>query len=426
MKKVLLGLLSMFLIMGTINAQTGKKALKEAKKKLSKYSEDPTGNAGMLTEGIALLNTAFESDEVSGEAKNYITQGRLYNEIANAEIKVKLLDAASVLGTPLAGIKAYESFQKAIEMGDKVKDALKGLMETEGHVNNIAITHFQTQDYANAYKNYATSLAISKTLTDAGKATIFDDEVKMGEQKFYTAATAYYGGMANEAMPILEELYANGTDQALVYEALYKAKLEKDPTAAVEVLEAGRTKLPEDSGLLFAEINHYLQAGNLDVLISKLEAAREKEPENMSVVTTMGSVYDQLNQKEREAGNLEKADEYLAKAKTAYEEVIAADPTNFDATYSLGALYYNKAASMTDKINELSNDFSPAGTKKYEELKGQMDSYFKEALPYFESADKINGEDMNTLIALKEIAARSNDFEKADEYKKRMAGLSGK
>lgn len=63
--------------------------------------------------------------------------------------------------------------------------------------------------------------------------------------------------------------------------------------------------------------------------------------------------------------------------------------------------------------------------KKYNELKAEMDGYFTEALPYFEAAEKINANDMNTLIALKEIAARTNNFEQAEEYKKRMEALRG-
>ena len=425
MKKLLFGLLSFCLVLGTVNAQTGKKALKQAEKSISKYTQDPIKNADMLSEGLSLLITAFESDEVNGEAKNYVKLGRLYNDIASKQMQGKLLDPTATLATPDAGLLALDAFKKVLEMKDKEKDAYKGLEVTENNINNIAISFFQDQKYAEAYDNYAGVLETSKLLTDGGKKTSFDDDIKMNDLKFYAAATAYYGGKVENAVPLLEDLYNAGTEQALVYEALYNAKSKTDPEMALQVLEKGRQMMPDDSGLLFAEINHYLQAGNLDVLISKLEAAKEKEPDNLSVVTTMGSVFDQLNQKEREAGNIEKADEYLGKAKATYEEVLAKDPQNFDATYSLGALYYNKAASMTEKINELSNDFSPAGTKKYNDLKAEMDGYFKEALPYFESAEQINAEDMNTLIALKEIAARTNNFEKAEEYKKRMEALRG-
>ena len=103
-----------------------------------------------------------------------------------------------------------------------------------------------------------------------------------------------------------------------------------------------------------------------------------------------------------------------------YNAVLAKDPENFDATYSIGALYYNKAAGMAEGINALASDYTKAGTAKYDAAKKEMDAIFGEALPFFEKADKINGEDMNTLIALKEIYARQSNFDKSNEYKAKI------
>ena len=77
MKKIALGLLSLFLIVGTIQAQEGKKALKKGVKMLNKYGGNAVNNADQLTEGLALIETAFESEEVSGEAKNYNAKGEM-------------------------------------------------------------------------------------------------------------------------------------------------------------------------------------------------------------------------------------------------------------------------------------------------------------------------------------------------------------
>ena len=101
------------------------------------------------------------------------------------------------------------------------------------------------------------------------------------------------------------------------------------------------------------------------------------------------------------------------------------DPTNFDAVYSQGALYYNKAATYTERINELANDFSAEGTKKYDALKAEMDALFEEALPFFLKAEEMNSKDLNTLIALREINARVNNMEKVTEYKNKIDALQG-
>ena len=78
---------------------------------------------------------------------------------------------------------------------------------------------------------------------------------------------------------------------------------------------------------------------------------------------------------------------------------------------------------MTSALNEVANDFSSEGTKKYEAIKTEMASLFEEALPYFLKADELNGQDRNTLIALKEIFARKDDFEKSNAYKDRLESL---
>ena len=253
-----------------------------------------------------------------------------------------------------------------------------------------------------------------------------DDPTIKNDQTFYTAVSGYFGDNKEASFPLFEQLYKAGNAQPLVYEALFNMASEKDITKAMEFLDAGRKANPDDNGLLFAEINYYLKVGQLDVLTDKLKAAIAKEPDNVSVYTTLGNVYDQLNQKERAAGNIEKADEYFNSAFDYFTQALAKDPKNFDATYSQGALYYNKAASMTTKLNELGNDYSSAGTKKYNAIKAEMDGYFKQALPYFLKAEELDPKDQNTMIALKEIYAREGQLEKSAEYKAKIEALGSK
>ena len=78
---------------------------------------------------------------------------------------------------------------------------------------------------------------------------------------------------------------------------------------------------------------------------------------------------------------------------------------------------------MTSGLNALGNDYSSAGTKKYNALKTEMDGLFQQALPYFLKAETLTPTDFNTMIALKEIYARSGQLEKSNEYKQKMADL---
>ncbi len=427
MKKLLIAFMSLFLIVGTMSAQDGpKKMLKKASKNLSKYYQNPAENEAKLTEALSLVKTAFESDEAKANPEAWNTKGKIYNELANAEVKATLLDPTYVAKHPEAAQTAYESFSKGMELGTKKghkKDALKGLEETIGHLINSAISTYNSKDYEGAFNSYKSALALDKVLTsNKAKSPILDDAQRQ-EYTFYGAVSGYYGDKKSEATPLFMELADVGYDHALVYEALFTIKSETNAEEGLKYLEMGRTKYPDDTGLLFAEINHYLKSGQLEILTDKLKIAIEKEPNNVTVYNTLGNVYDQLYQTEDKAGNTAKSKEYFDLAYDYYNQALVIDDKNFDATYSIGALYYNKAASYTDKINELSNDFSAAGTKKYDAMKLEMDGQFAKAKPYFITAEQLNSKDGNALIALKEIYARANEFEKVKEYKAKIEAL---
>jgi tetratricopeptide (TPR) repeat protein len=161
-------------------------------------------------------------------------------------------------------------------------------------------------------------------------------------------------------------------------------------------------------------------------LINKLKMAIEKEPTNVSLYSTLGNVYDNLYQKEIESGSEEKATEYFNNAKDYYQQALEQDPTYVDAIYSVGALYYNRAAAMTLELNKLSDDYSKEGIKKYEALKAEIFEEFDLALPYFKKAESLDPNDVNTLIALKEIFARKDNLELSKEFKTRLDNAQSK
>lgn len=427
MKNLVFLILILGVSFNTLAAQDYKKQLKSANKTLGKYYADPAENKNVLAEALAAINSVFNTPEAQADADAWNTKGQIFNEIASSEmIKFDMdskLGGNYQLATTDAGIIAMDAFKKAMEIALKssqTKDALEGLKQTENHTNNIGIVFFQKQDWEAAYENLNAAYQIFEILKTNNTTSRLSADDVLKDHIFYTAVAAYYGQKNDEAEKLFTTLYEMGSTESLVYEGLFTLTVDKNEAKAMEVMEAGKKINPDDSGLLFAEINYYLKAGKLDALTNKLKAAIAKEPDNVSVYTTLGNVYDQLNQQERQAGNDEKADIYFNDAFTYFNQALERDDKNFDATYSLGALYYNKAAGMTTQLNELSNDFSSAGTKKYNVLKAEMDGYFQKALPFFQKAEVLEPSDMNTMIALREIYARSGDLEKAAEYKDKI------
>ncbi|MEM9821689.1 MAG: hypothetical protein AAF985_11475, partial [Bacteroidota bacterium] len=216
--------------------------------------------------------------------------------------------------------------------------------------------------------------------------------------------------------------YKKEYDEAGVYDALYKLKIENNETEALEILAQGRLKYPDDEGLRVSEINYYMSNNKFDELVGKLKKAIEADPKNLSYYNALGNTFDNLFQNEMSSGNNEKAQEYFDNALSYYNQALEVDGTNFFALYNLGVLYVNKANGIVAEMKALEDkgDYSKAGLRAVEAKKSEADKEFAASLPFFQKAETLNPNDINTLIALKEIYARSEDFEKSKEFKKRM------
>lgn len=424
MKRILLQFILISVFTGIMYAQIEpEKALKKASKDLGTYNLDPIANTAKLDEAKTNIDIAVANAPTNTEAKSFITKGQIYNELSGRDLKFKLINPKYVMTCPDCAVESYNAFSKALTLNPKnweVKDVMKGLYENMGYLSNYGVKMYEEAKYKEAYDAFSGILSIHEKLKANGEKSILDKEEDYNNQAYITGLAALNANMNDKAVVLFTNLYKMNYDKPAIYEALYRINSEKDLNGAYQYLEAGRKKYPDDVSLLFAEINHYLKLNKLDLLIDKLKVAIEKEPNNVSLYTTMGNVYDNLYQKEIEKGANEKAKGYFENAESYYKQALEKDPKNFDAQYSLGTLYYNKAASVTKQLNALADDLSKEGTKKYDAKKAEMTQLFETALPYFQKAEMLDPNDKNTLIALKEIYARLNDMTKSVEFKKRL------
>ena len=436
MKKLILGMFAFALFAASLQAQDAK----AAKKALNAFNLDQN-NKEKLSEAVQAID-GKPSGEDAENPTFYLTKGEVYTALANQILVAKQMAESGLASenelpkVEMVAVKGFKAFTTAMEKAKAVKKpkkyhikaALKGIGEVQGQLYNFGIYAYEEQNYGGAYQNFSAGLAAHDILKEAGEASTLDDPATYQDQKYLGGLAALNNNMYNIASPIFEELYKNNYDKPAIYEALYSIKSKGDDAdmdAAYQYLKAGREKYPEEVSLLFAEINHFLKINKLDELISKLEMAIEKEPENLTLYITMGSVYDNLYQREFKEGNFEEADKYFAKALDYYNQTLEKDPKDFDAQYSVGALYYNKAANKTTELNELANDFSKEGMKKYEAKKGEIFAEFDKALPFFQKAESLDPNSVNTLIALKEIYARKDDLETSDVFKTRLETVQG-
>lgn len=440
MKNQILFFVLCFSIGTTIYAQDPEKEIKKADKLVGLYLLDTKGSKDKLLEAKTIIDASYMDTSVSKAYKTWLVRGKVYNELAAVDNTNMLINSRAKLIAKNTALTCFQSLVKAVSLAVKSyekKDALQIMQECSQYLNNMGSYAYNNavsskteklELFKDAYLNFEGVLQVNQLLQDNGMKAILQTKDDVDKQKYIVAVCALSANEDKVATKYFEELessnYNDSTNAgAVIYESLYNFYNKSDSAKAEKYLLAGRSKYPNESNLLFAEINHYIKKGKLTDLIDKLKIAISKEPNNSSIYATLGNVYDNLAQKEWEAGNVVKGDEYQTESGNYYDKVLELDPNNANALYSKGALFYNRAAMVSKEANKLANDYSKEGTKKYNEKKAEMEAYFDKALPFFEKADKIEGNDVNTLVALKEIYAKKGMFDKSNEVKARLEKL---
>lgn len=429
MKKLIFTFIALYISFGVSFAQNPGSAYKDAKKTMNKVAveSDVVKKAEKLEEArqqIDIATTGISDFDDKEKPKVWLKSGEIYNELAATEFAMLSLNPDYKSKYPDAGEKASKAYMQTLEIADKKyykNDALDGLANVSSYISNEGRNSFNAKDYKTAYTAFKTVADIDNTLKSNGRKSLFAEDTQANEHHYLTAMSALAADMYAEAKPTLEQLKAANYDAAGLYDSLYKIYKEEGNTdKALAVLAEGREKYPEDELLRVSEINYYLQEGKLDALTGKLIAAIEATPDNISLYSTLGHVYDNLHQKEFEAGNTEKALEYFDKALDYYTQALDRDGSYHNALYNAGALYYNRAAHASRELIEMDGDYSAAGLRKAEAKKSEMMGFFDKALPFFQKAESLNPSDLGTLSALKEIYARKDDLTKTSEFKTRM------
>ncbi|MBU6341938.1 MAG: hypothetical protein KGS48_10640 [Bacteroidetes bacterium] len=405
-----------------IGQEDGAKLAKSAGKSLATYNMDRANNKAKLDDAKMKIDQALQTAEAQALPSAWLTKGDVYSTFIEGDMARRLIDPKAPLSGDNDALVAYDAYKKAYDISVKKydkSDAIKGILAAQPHLINVGVDKYTSGAFDKSYASFAAALEAHDVLKANEQKSSLDDVKQYDDITYFTGKSASLAKMQKEAMVYYERLYKKGTDNPDVYQGIYDAKVEMgDAAGADKILIEGRAKFPDDPSLLFTEINALLKADKLNELTDRLKQAIAKEPNNIGLYVTMGNVYDNLFQKMLKDKNEAKATEFFNEALKYYNDALTRDPKNVDATYSSGALYYNKAAALTIEMNEIT-DYSAAGLKKMDALKTQVMGLFDKALPYFQKAENLNPNDLNTLIALTEIYARKED-DLSLEFKKRL------
>ncbi len=259
-------------------------------------------------------------------------------------------------------------------------------------VFQVAISTFKNAimcqpDSADTYKN----LAFAYLNTGADDEAIFPLEKLIeltGSADAYIRLGEIYSNKGVNLMNKFSES-GNNADSILAMDNYVKA---------INILEEGKTKYPEDSDILLLLSNAYIISDKIDEAMGAFKTGVEKDPENKYYRYNYGVLLlgaDNFN---------EAADQFYV--------AIEIDPGYENALYNLGVTYVKWGTKMREDA-ELIEDVSDAYREKFEA-----------AIPHLEKYLELNPEEATVWELLGKVYANLGQqeksleaFNKADQYR---------
>ncbi|MEM7162720.1 MAG: tetratricopeptide repeat protein [Bacteroidota bacterium] len=343
--------------------------------------------AKSLTEAVKNIEPATTHEKSMIKEKTWRYRGDIYTLVAQYYDKpeIKAIDA-----DPIS--KAKESYVKQMELDQKgsyKKEVTASLTNVMNFSQNFGVEYFQEKDYKAAYQSFSQCNEIAKIIGVVNPDVFFN-----------TGLAAEQAGMTDEALAIYKQCLADeygGAD--MYYTVINIYKKADDNENAAKYLEEGLAKYPSNEGLLGEKVNMDLGSGDSKGAQEGVMKMIEKDPDNPNLRFVLGNTLDKEGK--------------TKEAVEAYKKAIELKPDYFDAIYNIGALYFNNAV----EANEVCNDIPTKEFKKYDECKENVKGMFKEALPYFEQAKGMKGDDQGTLQSLMQIYGQLGDTEKQIEMR---------
>lgn len=412
----------LLLIPAEIIAQNSSRLIRQAARELNRFNLDPMNNQENLAEAQKLISEALETEEGQNEFQAWQTRGEIYNASLTYQMTLIGLEQKSDFSNPNDALMAFESFKKALKFAEKnfeKRDALDGLTETAGHLGTIGNIRIGNSRYDEAFVPLNATYEINQILVENDRDPIFEGEEELNNHLYVLGITGLQAGERDLAEGYLTELYEKRYDEPRVYTTLFELYLNEDEDKAIQFLEAGKEVDPENIDLLYAEINYYITKNDIEQLQQKLRLAIEKDPENYTLYNVLGNVFMNLmTEAMEEEGEEEMAEEHFEAALGYLKQAIELEPTFFEPYYTIGSMYFNKAAVITQRMNELG--LSKDEQKLYNEYNEEATKLFDKALPYFQKAESLEANDATTLLALREVYARKQNFEMVQEFNDRL------
>ncbi len=310
--------------------------------------------------------------------------------------------SSAPLAEAYAGCLASKTFDAKGNYTSEVNDYIAKIAS---HYENKAIADYNAKKYADALPSFEKAYEINgaKDTTTLGNCALVADRAAI-----FDKAKLYYQKMIDNKQGL------GNTYSSLVNVCL----MMKDSVGAMEILKKGRTAYPSDINLVITETNYFLKTNNSKEALNNLNIAIGAKPTDANLYLVRGNIYDNLaNPKDASNKDMDKPKEYdnlMKSAETDYKKAIELKPDYFDALYNLGVLYNNHGVVLNKIADQITDN------AKYKTANDLALAKFTNALPVLEKALELNPKDKNTMFALKQIYARTQQPDKVKEINERL------
>ncbi len=415
--------IALLFIFACTGAFAQNKNVRKAKKALQK---------GDLKEAVNWIKPATTDEKTGEKAETWYVMGNIYSKLAHK-------DSLNEKGEAYRDT-AYAAYKKTLKIDPKYNAMLISsylpLRQLYRRYWAYGVNGFNNNDYKasfHAFKKVNDEINFTK---DFELSVLPDDIDTMVLLNIGNAA--YRAEMKDSAVRYYQKVVDMGYDkESFVYKILLQQYRDSDEDKFFSILEKGKKLFPDDKDFSQIAINYYKMHDEVDKLVDNLEEEVKANPDDYDKVFNLAHAYDNLANKDRDssATGPDQRPEYLKKAVKYYNQALKIQPESYGASFNLGLLYYNQAAHIEQKMNNLTDEQRKAGVA--DSLTNQEEKVLNEAFPHLKKAydilDAKSTLDENELAAYKNaihglegIYARRDESDKYDELEKKLDAADSK
>jgi len=352
------------------------------------------------------IEEALQNDETKGQTKTWYVAGLIgYNQNQAEYFKLQLgqggkdymLRGSAVLESynywmkadSLAMTPVYDKKGKAKYDTRTRKAIAEKMVEYFEHreLINYAYDLCDKHDYTKAYEAFVAyvSLPDLEMMQDKRLQERMPKDTIYEVFQFNAGWAAYNAEMYDEAVKVFRGLLDKNIKPVASAQFLYQSYINlKDSVAANKVLDEGIKKFPNEAWFVQNRINNLVNGGKMEDAVSHLDNAIAIDPQ-IQYFLLKASILDMQ----------QKYDEAIA----TYDAALKIDDKNADIYYNYGVVYVEKANKMND-------DAAYMDAKAYKQARVEINNTLKMALPYFQKAYELDGENFTYKRQLRSLYYR--------------------